>query len=149
MDCTIPGVAAPAISAHTTGRDAHCGEVELAMMPAPCIQWTSTWSTTTPTLPSCNDQSETGPNAVSDQDPAWLAMGSGTLPTLDFESLNTLCGEVELCAMPDMNHLWPSGGRGSTSTLSGDWNTLCKEVEISTMQSIDVPWMASGAVQGF
>lgn len=125
------GPTVPAIQAQTTG--AHCGNVGPAMTPAPCIQWTPNWTNTMPSLPPVDTSSQTGPSAIPGDDPTWPDTGLETLPPLDFDSLNTLCGEVELCAMPDMTALWPPGGDGSISAFSGNWQSLCGEVEISTM----------------
>jgi hypothetical protein len=86
-----------------------------------------------PTLPPVEIPSQTGPSAIPGDDPTWSDTGLDTLPPLDFDSLNTLCGEVELCAMPNMTALWPPGGDGSISAFSGNWQSLCGEVEINTM----------------
>ncbi|KAM0707298.1 hypothetical protein Q7P35_005536 [Cladosporium inversicolor] len=125
------GPTVPAIQAQTTG--AHCGNIGPAMTPAPCIQWTPNWTNTMPSLPSVDIPSQTGPNAVPYDDFTWSATALETLPPPYFDRLNTLCGEMELCAMPNMTPLWPPEGDGPISASSGNWKTLCGEVEISTM----------------
>jgi hypothetical protein len=137
-----------------TGWNAHCSEVELTTMPAPCTQWTPKWSNampslpSLPSLPSCNVRGEAELNAFPDRNCTWPATGVGALPTLNVESWNTLCGEVELSAMPDMNYLWPFEGGRPTPTSNDNWSALCGEVEISTIQSANIPWMEGPGVEG-
>lgn len=138
-ECTIPDHAAPTMQGPVAGWNAHCSEVELAMMPTPCTQWTSTWPNAVPSLPSYDISSEAIPIAFSDKGPTWPAIGLENHPSLNLESLNTLSSELELSAMPAIGYSWPLEGSGLSAISNDNWRDLCGEVEISTMQNTTVP----------
>jgi hypothetical protein len=123
--------------------------VELPMVPTPCTHRTPTRPNTMPSFPSCNMHGEAELNPGPNTDSTWLATELETLPTFNIGDWDTLCGEVELSAMPDVDHLWPFEGRRAVSMSNDDWSTLCGEVEISTMQNEPVAWPGSLGVEGF
>lgn len=128
------------------GWSAQCGEIELTTMPTSSTQWTPSWSNT---VPSCNVRGEAEPNPALNTGSTWPATELEALPTLSMGNWNPLCGEVELSAMPDTDHLWPFEGREPVSMSNDDWSALCGEVEITTMRNAHVPWAGSLGAEGF
>lgn len=134
--------AQPVVAARNTG----CSEAALSTMPEPSTQWTSMWSNTVPSSASYSVGGEAALNVLPDTNSTWTAADPGTLPAFHGESWNTICGELEIRAIPDSDLLWPIESTVPALPSQNDWGALSGEVEISMMEDTRMSWIPGSAM---